>query len=148
MFCFTEHPITDFGKGFGPFYKTSDEAQFITNLRNHLIREEGRSLYLLQGAAREWLAAGETLRFAGMATRFGKVGLEVTVSQDQKTIRATVDAQWRDTPETLVLCLRTPSGAQPRAVLLGGLALGGDAYDGEKLRLKNPAEHLELVIQY
>ena len=69
VYCFTEHPITDFGKGFGPFYKTSDEAQFITNLRNHLIREEGRSLYLLQGAAREWLAAGKALRFAGMHRR-------------------------------------------------------------------------------
>ncbi len=148
VYCFTEHPITDFGKGFGPFYKTSDEAQFITNLRNHLIREDGRSLCLLQGASREWLGAGKTIQFSGMATWFGKVSLHVAVSEDGRTIRAEVSAQWRDTPETLLLFLRTPDGATPRSVRLNGLALGQEVLKADRLRLTNPAEWLDLTIQY
>ncbi|MEA4998537.1 MAG: hypothetical protein VB087_04020 [Candidatus Limiplasma sp.] len=146
--CFSEHPITDFGKGFGPFFKTPDEAQFINNLRNHLIREDGQSLCLLQGAARGWFAPGQTLAFTGMATYFGRVSLRMAVQADGRQIDVHWDAQWRDTPRKLVLSLRTPDGLTPRKVLLGGADLGLEALACEKLTLTSPAEKGHLTILY
>ena len=40
IFVFTEHPVAELGSGFGPFFKTPDEAQSLVWLRNYLIREE------------------------------------------------------------------------------------------------------------
>lgn len=146
--CFSEHPITDFGKGFGPFFKTPDEAQFINNLRNHLIREEGDALYLLQGAAQGWFAAGQTLRFERMATYFGVVSLHLGVAEDGKVIDVRVEAEWRTVPGELVLYLRTINGESPKAVLLNGAELGLEAYTDQKLTLASPAQALHLKVNY
>ena len=109
--CFSEHPITDFGLGFGPFFKTPDEAQFIVNLRNHLLREAGNTLYLLQGTPRAWFEAGKAIRFDNMATFFGPVSLSMRA--EESAITLTVSASWRSAPEEIALYLRTPKGRPP-----------------------------------
>ena len=146
--CFSEHPITDFGKGFGPFFKTPDEAQFINNLRNHLIREDNKTLYLLQGASQGWFAAGQSLRFEHMATYFGAVSLGMSVAEDGRTIDVQVDAAWRTAPEDMVLCLRTHNRGTPKSVLLNGVNLGLKVYAGQKLTLAAPAQSMHLTVHY
>lgn len=146
--CFSEHPITDFGKGFGPFFKTPDESQFITNLRNHLIREEGNALYLLQGAARGWFAAGKRLSFKHMATHFGPVSLDLTVSVDGARIDAALEADWREAPDEMVLFLRTPECSASRQALLNGAPLDPGAWQNEGLRFKAPAPKMFITILY
>ena len=146
--CFSEHPITDFGKGFGPFFKTPDEAQFINNLRNHLVREEGNALYLLQGAARDWFTPGQAIRFSGMATFFGKVGLSLHTAEDGREIRASINAQWRDAPAALMLYLRRPDGMLPKQVLRNGIALPPQAMCGDAVKLTDLTAQMEVVIRY
>ena len=144
--CFSEHPITDFGLGYGPFYKTPDESQFIANLRNHLLREDGDTLCLLQGACRGWLAAGETLSFERMASYFGPVSLRLAAEEDE--LRVTIQASWRNAPRQLALFLRTPDTRTPKSVTVNGVAIAPDAIDGEVVRLSTPAETLELIVRY
>ena len=144
--CFTEHPITDFGLGFGPFFKTPDEAQFIVNLRNHLLREEDSTLCLLQGAPREWFIAGKTLRFENMATFFGPVSLSMQV--EESTVTLNVTAKWRSVPEEIALYLRIPLEKAPVLAELNGVAISGEAEAGDVLRLKTPPETFTLKVQY
>ncbi len=146
MNCFTEHPITDFGLGFGPFFKTPDESQFIVNLRNHLLREEGDALYLLQGAPRAWLAPGKDICFEQMATYFGPVSF--TLHAGEGTLEIAVDADWRTVPEEMVFFLRTPEGKAPVGATLNGKALPASAIDGETIRLKAPEGKLNLTVRY
>ena len=144
--CFTEHPITDFGIGFGPFYKTPDEAQFIVNLRNHLLLETGDTLRLLPGVPRDWLASGKTLSFERMATFFGPIGVNVTVGP--KEIELTMRAEWRKAPGTLAVCLRTPDRKTPASVSLNGEPLPQPVWKGETLLLNHPSKSLCLTVKY
>ncbi len=144
--CFTEHPITDFGLGFGPFFKTPDEAQFIVNLRNHLLREKGNALCLLQGAPRTWFDAGKTIRFENMATFFGPVSCSMQAEKDAITLN--VSASWRCAPEEIALYLRTPQGRTPVQVEINGAPLAGTSMEGDILRLQTPPEAFTLKVEY
>jgi hypothetical protein len=146
--CFTEHPITDFGLGFGPFFKTPDEAQFIVNLRNHLLLEEGDELCLLGGAPRAWLSAGKTLTFKDMATFFGPASLDLRVSEDGRTIDLSIDAKWRKAPRAIRLCLRTPGKEAPASITLNGDELPPTSLANEALTLENPPETIRLSLRY
>lgn len=144
--CFTEHPITDFGLGFGPFFKTPDESQFIVNLRNHLLREESDTLVLLQGAPRAWLAAGATIRLERMATYFGPVSC--TVRAEEYRLEATVTAQWRGAPAEIRLHLRTPQTRQPIRMELNGAMLADAVLKDEVIRLQQPPNVFTLRLFY
>ena len=109
MNCFSEHPIPEFGFGFGPFFKTSDEAQFLVNLRYHLLREEDAALHLLQGAAREWLEGGKSIHFDGLPTAFGPVSLALEMDETAGRARAYLRGRWRRRP-LVVLHLRHGEG--------------------------------------
>ena len=144
--CFTEHPITDFGLGFGPFFKTPDEAQFIVNLRNHLLREENENLHLLQGAPRAWFAEGKTIRFSSMATYFGKVSCTLTAGKESFTLA--MDAQWRNAPGEIVFHLRKPLPKAATGITMNDVNLPLSVLEGETIRLKNPPESFTLHVKY
>ena len=63
--AFTEW-APSFGKSGGPFFKTSDEAAFLTWLRLMLVREEGDKLYLASGAPRRWFRPGDRIEGRGL----------------------------------------------------------------------------------
>jgi len=148
MNCFSEHPITDFGKGFGPFFKTPDEAQFIVNLRNHLLREEEDTLYVLQGASQQWFEAGKELRLKELATNFGKVSLHMAVAKDNSHIRLEINAQWRQAPEKIRISLRRPDGQIPQKTVLNGETLVDAATFGQQICIAKPGQQLILLISY
>ena len=114
MACFTEHPVPEFGYGYGPFFKTADEAQFLCNLRNHLVREDGDTLLLLQGAAMEWFSEGKTIRFEKMPTAFGRISLDMKSMRDKITLE--INADWRKAPEKIKLYVRSAKIPKKRTV--------------------------------
>jgi hypothetical protein len=62
--------------GSGPFYKILDEARLVARLRDLLVHEEGKQLWLASGVPRRWLAAGQKISLRRMPTTFGPVDLE------------------------------------------------------------------------
>ena len=119
MNCFTEHPIPEFGFGFGPFFKTSDEAQFLLNLRDHLLLEEGEELRLLPGCALEWLKEGEEISFENLSSWFGPVTFRYGMKAGCLEAEGHLKGVWRKVPRIRLL-LRHPEGKLPSQVTLNG----------------------------
>ena len=112
--CFTEHPVPQFGYGYGPFFKVADEAQFVDNVRNHLLREDGETLHVLGGASREWFASGKKISFKEMATYFGSVSVQSYSTEIGCTV--SVEGNWRKAPDKLILHIRRPDKNVPVSV--------------------------------
>jgi hypothetical protein len=74
--AFTEW-VPMFGTSGGPFYKTSDEACFLTWLRLFLLREDGDVLKIAFGAPRRWFRTGERIVLHQAAAFFGPVSYEI-----------------------------------------------------------------------
>ncbi len=87
---FTEW-VPSFGTSGGPFFKTSDEAAFLTFLRQMLVHEQGAKLYLSFGAPRRWFRPGQRIEFDDAPTYFGKINLNIEAHPDQGHIDATVE---------------------------------------------------------
>lgn len=79
--AFTEW-LPSFGRSGGPYYKTSDEAGFLTWLRLLLVREDGDTLLLSSGAPRHWFRSGQTIEVENAATFFGNVSFNVKTLND------------------------------------------------------------------
>jgi hypothetical protein len=92
----------------GPFYKTPDEARFVTRLRDLLVREDGQDLWLTAGVPRRWLAAGEVIRFRQMPTTFGPVSLELAAREAEITGQVTLPGRNRFANAFLVLRVPEP----------------------------------------
>ena len=145
MNCFTEHPVPEFGRGAGPFFKTPDESQFIVLLRNHLVRETENGLNLLEGASRGWFGGGKKIEFEGFATAYGPVSFRTASSGTDITIEAEIKGEWRKTPEELNLYLRRPDKKTPVRVLVNGIA--AEAF-GEKITVPSPARVVTVRAEY
>jgi hypothetical protein len=116
--AFAEHPVVELGHGVGPFYKSSDEAKALIWLRTFLLREEGDSLHLAQGAPRSWFEPGQSFGVRGLASFFGPVTYQVQSSPTEITARIELPDQ-RPLRE-LVLHLRRPGRAVIRNVTVNG----------------------------
>lgn len=144
MSCFTEHPVPEFGHGIGPFFKTPDESQFLCNLRNHLIREDGETLHLLQGAPQAWFEAGKTISFDGLASNFGAVSLKCESGADGVSI--TVEAKWRNAPQTALLSVRDAQERTPVSVeVKGGRLL---RTDGDVIIIEDVGERIDIAVDF
>jgi hypothetical protein len=102
----------------GPFYKVPDEARFVTRLRDLLVREEGRDLWLTSGIPRRWLGAGQGVRMRQMPTSFGPVDLELSAWETEITGEVRLPA--RNPPANVWLVLRVPELKTLAAVEIGG----------------------------
>jgi hypothetical protein len=102
----------------GPFYKVPDEARFVTRVRDLLVREEGKELWLGAGVPRRWLAAGGRIRLRQMPSTFGPVDLELNARDTE--ILAWVRLPSRHPAESCWLVLRVPEPKQLAAVQIDG----------------------------
>jgi hypothetical protein len=59
--------------GSGPFYKTPDEARFVSQVVDLLCMEKGNELWLGSGIPQRWLDTGETVELKNGYTCFGRV---------------------------------------------------------------------------
>ncbi len=100
--CFTEWSPS-FGASGGPFYKTSDEAGFLTWLRLFLLREDGDTLKIAMGAPRRWFRTGQRIELEDAATFFGKVSYKI----ESHAADGSIDAE-----------VRLPAGFRGKRVVL------------------------------
>jgi hypothetical protein len=92
--AFTEW-LPAFGRSDGPFYKTSDEAAFLTWLRLFLIREDGNKLYLASGAPRKWFEPGQRIVVENAATYFGTVSMRIEAGEREITASVRIPESFR-----------------------------------------------------
>ncbi len=105
----------------GPFYKTPDEARFVSRLRDLLVREDGPDLWFACGTPRRWLTAGQAIRAKKMPTTFGPVDLELNAKETELT--GQVKLPDRNAWANAWLVLRLP---QPRSI--GLVQIDGKAW--------------------
>lgn len=117
--AFTEW-VPTFGIGGGPFFKTSDEAGFLTWLRLFLVRESGDKLYLNSGAPRSWFLPGRRIEVERAATYFGEMSFRVESHVEQGFIEASVTLPTRQRPQETLLRIRHPEGKRMSRVEING----------------------------
>lgn len=142
--CFCEHPVAAYGLGAGPFYKTPDEAAFLTWLRYLLVREQGDCLVVGSGIPRQWLVRRE-VKCERLATYFGPVSFSI-VRERNGEIHATIDPPTRSAPELIDLRLRHPTGEPIRQVTVNGV--DHEDFGGESIRLRGLTGPIEVVASY
>ena len=89
-------------------------AEWLLLIRNLYVREEGESLVLGSGLAREWYSGGNTTALTRTLTPHGPIGVSFTGGSHG--IEVHVDAAWRGRAPALEF--RVP-GVQPLSVPAG-----------------------------
>ena len=121
----------------GPFYKTSDEAGFLTWLRLFLLREDGETLYVAQGAPKKWFRHGERIEMTGAATYFGTFGFTITSRVAEGVVEARLEIPAGFTAREIALRVRHPEGRTMARVELDGRAV--TTFDAKKEMIRFPA---------
>ena len=119
--CFTEW-VPTMGIGGGPFFKTPDEAAWLTMLRMILVRESGDSLYLNCGAPRTWFLPGRRIAVDHAATFFGEVSFQIESHSEKDLIEASLTLPQRNRPRQVLLRARHPEGKPIARLELNGAA--------------------------
>lgn len=145
--AFTEHPVSAYGSGAGPFYKTPDESAWVTWLRHVMVREDGAELWLAQGTPRGWLADGKRIAVEKSPTYFGPVGFTIASAVAKGEIRAAVEPPTRK-PCRIVLRLRHPEGKAFKSVDVNGKPWADVDPARELIRLGAVKERVEVVVRY
>lgn len=102
----------------GPFYKVSDEAQFVHRLRNLLVLEKGDTLWLLEGTPRRWLEPGKQIALTDAPTYFGPVNVREKSEASKVSVQVTLPS--RNTYRAAYLVLRYPGGKPIKMVEIDG----------------------------
>jgi hypothetical protein len=145
--AFTEW-VPALGRSGGPFYKTSDEAAFVTWLRLMLVRESGEDLVLTSAAPRAWFAPTKSIEVKGAATLLGQVGFRVASDSDQGVIHARVDLHARKELKNVILYLRHPDEKKMRRVEVNGQHWKDLDADREWIRVPKWEGRAEIVAHY
>jgi hypothetical protein len=119
--AFTEW-APSFGTSGGPFFKTSDEAGFLTWLRQMLLREEGETLWIASGAPKRWFRHGQRIALGGGATYFGKVSFTIRSRVAEGFIEAVIDLPQSFRGKEVLLRLRHPEGKKITRAAIDGAA--------------------------
>jgi hypothetical protein len=117
--AFTEW-TPSFGTSGGPFYKTSDEACFLTWLRLFLLREEDDRLHIAAGAPKRWFRTGQRIQLEDAATFFGKVSFEITSRTAEGYIDARIELPAGFLGREVLLRVRHPEGKRIASVEVNG----------------------------
>jgi len=112
--------VPSFGRPGGPYYKTSDEAGFLTWLRMLLVREEGGTLQLARGAPRRWFRHGEVIEVEDAATFFGKISFRIASRVAERRLAADIRPAAGFRAQRLALTLRHPDKKRPRRIQAAG----------------------------
>jgi hypothetical protein len=145
--AFTEW-VPALGKSGGPFYKTSDEAAFVTWLRLMLVRESGEDLVLTSAVPRAWFAPTKAIEVKGAATLLGQVGFRVASDSDQGMIRARLDLHARKELKNVILYLRHPDQKKMRQVEVNGQPWKDLNVEGEWIQIPKWEGTAEIVAHY
>jgi hypothetical protein len=144
--CFTEE-YRMWREASGPFYKSPDEARFVTRLRDLLVLESGDDLWLASGVPRRWLGTREGIRVDCLNSHYGPVALTLTAGAQPETIAGSVRLPPRPVPGRAWLYARVPTGRIRRVEINGQPWSRFDAAE-ERIELPRSTETLRVVIHY
>jgi hypothetical protein len=123
--------VPSLGIGGGPFFKTSDEAAFLTFLRLMLVREEGDRLCLNCGAPRWWLRQGAVIEIEHAPTYLGHVSFRIESRAQDGFVDATITCSPDLRAHEVELHIRHPEGKKISTVQVEGKNWGAfDAANG------------------
>jgi hypothetical protein len=100
-------------------------------IRDALVMEDGDTLHLARGAARQWLGSGEPLGVERMATPWGAVSYTLRYDREAGCVSAELELPEAEPGPRVVLHLRLPEGL--RVASLEGAPGAGVAPDGETI---------------
>lgn len=118
-----EHPLPVLGYANQAHYKTSDQSNAVSWLRNMFVYGAGDALWLGRAVPRAWFFNETPFGAQGVVTRFGRVSVEYRSVPGERRIDADVALDLAVPPSELLLRFRTPDGAP-----LGSVRLDGEAY--------------------
>ncbi len=132
--------------GSGPFYKSSDEARFLYQLRYTLVRENGETLWLAAGVPRRWLAPHQKIELRDAPTYFGPVSYRIEAKDEG--LQARVELPTTNHFQTAWLVIRAPDGKRMRSVQIDGKPWQDFDPSGERIRLAARARPMEVVVHF
>jgi hypothetical protein len=94
-------------------HKTHEEAWFLMETRWMLYMEEGPVLHLLRGIPRDWMAGDARIELRQVASYFGPLDLQVTVSPAGDRAEARIRTTGNRDPEQVSIRLPHPAGLKP-----------------------------------
>ena len=141
-YIFIEHP------GAGDHDKVFEEARFLTRVRNMLVWEDGRTLWLARATPRAWLEQGKKVAVKNAPTYFGTVAYEIVSDVDNGKIDATVELPARKAPQSVVLRFRHPRSAPIKGVTVSGNAWTDFDKDKETITLKGLTGKVAVRAEY
>ncbi len=118
---------------------------FCENMRNMLVMEEGKTLWLARATPRAWLESGRTIHVADAPSYFGTVAYSITSQLSEGAIRAEVDSPDRKRPGQILLRLRHPNAAPIRSVSVNGQPW--KRFDAQRETVILPAPKGKLVVE-
>ncbi len=84
-------------------------------IRDALVMEDGNTLHLARGAARQWFGSGQPIGVKDMATHFGRVSFEVNYNENEKLVTGYIELN-NGTAPRVSLHIRLPSGLKLKSV--------------------------------
>jgi hypothetical protein len=147
--CFTEHPVSAYGLGAGPLYKTPDESAFLTWFRYLLLMEHGHDLWIAPGTPRAWLEDGKEIAVEEMPTYFGPASYRITSEASTGQVHVEITPPERNPPARLQVCLRHPKKLAIKSVDLNGPSCAGFDPGSETITIGGPfPERMEIDVVY
>jgi hypothetical protein len=128
----------------GPFFKVSDEARFVQDLRELLVMEHEGDLYLAPGTPRRWLEPGESIAAKGAPTYFGPVSFTLEAVGQQ--VRGTVDLPTRNHFGHAWINVRLPEDRTIESVMINDKSWTDFSRETGKIRLPDTNESIRLIV--
>lgn len=130
----------------GPFYKISDEAQFVHSIRNLLVLEKGDTLWLLEGIPRRWLTPGKQIELNNAPTYFGPVSCRI--KSGESSVTAEVKLPSRNPYRTAYLVVRYPGNKLIRSVDIDGKSWHDYDPAAQRIRLPSKTETMRIRVSF
>ncbi len=145
MNAFTEE-YREWRHASGPFYKNSDEMHFVNMLRDSLVLEKDKTLWLTAGAPRRWFASGETIELREAPTYFGPISCKI--EGKESSIQADVHLPTRNAFEAAWWVVRHPAQKRIRDVEINGKSWTDFDAAKERIHLPLSAGRLQITVNY
>ncbi len=84
-------------------------------IRDALVMEQGDTLHLARGIARQWLSSGQPLGVQNAVTHFGRVSYEIRYDKKSGRLNGTIELPDKTAPR-VILHLRLPAGRKVKSV--------------------------------
>jgi hypothetical protein len=141
-YTFREHTVT------GPPDKSFEESAFLERLRNALVMEEARTLWIARATPRAWLEQGKRIAVQDAPTWFGPATYELVSDAEHGVIRARVRVPERRAPEAVLVRFRHPRSSPIRSVAVNGADWTAFDASREVVRLEGVTGNVAVEVRY